>query len=239
MTFKGLIFVLVVLAACGDKKKMEIAYHENDQIEYEVPLIDGQRNGVLKEYYETGELKGFSTWSNGKLHGESKLFYKNGSLMQVNHHNHGSRCCESKFYSESEILREVQYFDDEGRLFDYEKFTVEGVRSTNLKSKSAIVIVEKDTLDYGETFKGFIRLGNREFNSIEVVLGDPSDRYILTNPKLPKADPLTGLLKIEETTTGVNTIKGVVVERDSTEGAELVIVPFEYSFYVRDNSVKS
>lgn len=235
MTFFNRIFIIICLTSLlsceGNKEKV---YYANGQLEYEVSIENGLREGRLTKYYEDGTVKGWSNWKQGQLNGESLFLFKNGQIEQKHNYIDGVRCCKSEFFSEDGALIEVQYLNENGTLIDYIKYGADGKQKRDVSSKKAIVIVESDTISYGESFNAIIRLGNREFDRIEVFLGDPNDKYILKNPKLSKIDSITAKLNYKDYEVGENTVTGVVVELDKSEGKkELVLVPFEYTFFVK------
>ena len=47
---------------------------------YERPYKNGKRDGIRKEYYETGRLKTEMPYKNGKTYGVTKSYHENGNL---------------------------------------------------------------------------------------------------------------------------------------------------------------
>jgi hypothetical protein len=47
---------------------------------WEMPYVNGKKNGVYKEYYESGALKWESSYVNDKRHGMQKRYYESGAL---------------------------------------------------------------------------------------------------------------------------------------------------------------
>lgn len=233
------MMLLFIFCSCSKSIEHEISYYESGELKFKVPLKNNFREGKLIEYFEDGKIKGYSNWYQGLLHGETKLFNQDGSLSQINRYNKGIRCCESSFYTSDGKLRETQFFDERGRLIDYIKYNEDGIQDLDIQTRMAIFIPERDTINEGDIYKTEIKLGNMHYNSIEVVLGDPTNKYILkNNPKLPKKNERTAQLEIEDYEIGLNTITGVVVERDSSrqKRKELIIIPFKHDFYVSPSS---
>jgi len=58
------------------------------------------QNGILKKYYETGELQSEETYKDGKLNGLDRRYYQNGKLWQEIHYKDGKFDGEFKEYRE-------------------------------------------------------------------------------------------------------------------------------------------
>ena len=228
-----LILLSIAVLSCGNQDK-EVVKYPNGEIKYEVTLKDGLREGKLTEYFVGGKVSAISNWKASKLEGESIVYYENGNINQQNFFKGGVRCCESKFYLEGGILREIQYFNNTGQLIDYVKLNADGSKDLDINTRMVLFIGGVDTVNIGEFYEAKIRLGNRQYNSIEAILGDPKDKFILTKEKLPKLDSITVLLRVKAIKFGSNKIEGVVVDIDADDRSEMVIVPFNKNYYVRD-----
>ena len=214
--FKILISLSIIISSCGSNREYTELY-PGGQVKLKVPLLENERHGKYMEFYEDGSIKRTSIYKRGKLHGETVFYYRTGEVEQLQEFRDGVRCCVSKFYLPDGSLREVQFYNEAGNLLDYTKYNKDGTQDMNIQTRVAIFITDQDSIKTGETFKAKIRLGNMEYNSIEVVLGDPTNKFILRdNPKLPKIDSKTALLEIDDYNLGLNQISGVVVERDSS-----------------------
>lgn len=231
--FCATIFVF----SCTEEINIEEEYYKSGQIKYQVPIRNGKRDGTLKEYYENGKLFAISKYEDGKLEGESKIYFESGKIKQKHIYKNGIRCCESKFYHKEGYLREIQFIDNKGRVKDYIKYKKDGSQDLSINTRRALIINEFDTIMLGEFYLAKIRLGNPQYNSIEAILGDPNDRKILLNEKLPKIDSVTALLKIKGEKLGENKITGVIVDIDINDRSEMVVIPFEHSFYVKQNKL--
>ena len=70
---------------CADKDGKPIngivkQYYENGNIWREMTIKNGRENGVEREYYESGQLHVVADVIDGKTHGLSKLYNENGQL---------------------------------------------------------------------------------------------------------------------------------------------------------------
>ena len=57
-----------------------IDYYDNGKLYFEGEYLNGQRNGIGKEYDYKGKLKFESIYLNGKRNGKGKEYYDNGIL---------------------------------------------------------------------------------------------------------------------------------------------------------------
>jgi len=217
------VLVLVLLISCS---KVERDYYPTGEIEHEVSLKDGKRNGKMFEYSVDGKVIAISYWINGKIDGESTIYFKNGAVSQRNQFKMGRRCCISEFFSEKGSLLEKQFIDSLGRVMDYIKYKPNGTQNLDKQSRKPIILTNKDTLDLGETFFATIRLGNRRFSKIEIVLSDTQGKEIVEKPRLPMLDSITGLIKIE-VNPGTNIINGFILEINDNYPDSILAIPFQ------------
>ena len=73
----------------------------------------GEKEGLWKEYYETGELLKETSWKNGKKNGLEITYYdKTGDLMSVEGYMDGTQHGIDKFFWEGGVLgQSVSYID--------------------------------------------------------------------------------------------------------------------------------
>jgi len=80
-----------------------------------------KKEGLYKEYYKSGELKGEGNWKDGKPHGEFKVYYKNGDVQIKMNYKEGKKDGISKsFYPKGVLMREERY--QEGTLLTDKSF---------------------------------------------------------------------------------------------------------------------
>jgi len=100
----------------GDRKVAEESY------------LDGQKNGLSRSYYQSGELFGETEWKNGQQHGKSRFFFKEGKPYLEMMYASGKRngYCISYFQNGAMEMESVykddlkegdwKYYDNEGNL---------------------------------------------------------------------------------------------------------------------------
>ena len=54
--------------------------YKSGKIEEDIPIVNGKRHGLYKEYYETGELRKEGNYQNGEKVGPAKTYYETGEL---------------------------------------------------------------------------------------------------------------------------------------------------------------
>ncbi|HYC83581.1 MAG TPA: hypothetical protein VEB86_00105 [Chryseosolibacter sp.] len=201
---------------------------------HEVPLKGGKRDGLFIQYFETGEVESKTYYAKGKRNGRSVIYYKNGKIRQDRVYKDGT-CLTAKDFTEEGFLRQVTTYDSAGRIFDYFSYNPDGTRDFAPLTKKAIFIVSRDTIALGEKYLAYIRLGNRQFDKVDVVLGDISDSQIVQkNPRLPKVDSLTAMVSFVPDSIGRNQITGVIFESSHSENSpdSMDVIPFKHYYYV-------
>lgn len=206
--------------------KKEVSYYKNGQLKHEVILKKGKYDGLGINYYESGKILSKTYWKDGKIDKASIFYYENGNIKQENEYRDGT-VLRSKNYTEEGLLEQITIWDSLGNIIDYNSYNKDGSR----KAKDPIFIPEGDTLILGETYPTLIRLGNRQYDNIEVVIGDIEDPDIAKkSPPLPKKDSLTSIINIKADSLGLRKISGIVIERSYPDSID--VIPFTHRFYV-------
>lgn len=230
--FLLLIFLTTILFGCKDKIEKQVTYFKSGTLKSESKLVNGKREGVSVDYYENGKVRGTAEWKQGKMHGEKIIYYTNGNKLEECRYSQ-DRCVYARDYSEDGFLREVTLYDSLGRVWDYFSYRKDGSRDFDRSRKDPIFIPQQDTVNFGYYYSPMIRLGNRQFPIVDVIIGDLSDKKIIKNNKrLPKIDSLTSIMKLKANNYGLNEVSGVVFEYNF-EMDSFDIIPFTHRFYVK------
>jgi antitoxin component YwqK of YwqJK toxin-antitoxin module len=75
------IVTLLMFTGCSNDENYEVVHHENGEIKYKVPIVNGKREGILMKYKENGELELKSKWENGIKEGFAIQYFDNGNVM--------------------------------------------------------------------------------------------------------------------------------------------------------------
>lgn len=73
----------------GEPDRYEKIYYDNGQLEIEGQLKDCTWDGLIKTYYETGELKSKEIRERGRNHGKSTFYYPNGVVYKNEEYRNG------------------------------------------------------------------------------------------------------------------------------------------------------
>ena len=232
-----LIAILLLMICCSKEKKApeEVEHYKNGQLKHQIPLNkNGKRNGLGISYYESGKIMAKTDWKEGQLDGKKVFYHENGKLQQVSEYRAGLPL-RVEDYTEEGVLRQVTVYDSSGRIFDYYNYRADGTRDFSYETKDPIFIPERDTVSVGENYITAIRLGNRQYSHVDVIIGDPNDpKIIKKNTPLPKKDSLTSILTIKADSAGLREVSGVVFERNQ-KWDSLDVTPFTHRFYVKPN----
>lgn len=229
----SILIVLLVFCCSKERKNTsdEVSYYKNGQIKHQIPVRNEKRNGLGISYYENGNIMAKSDWKDGKLDGQKVFYRENGKLQQVSQYRDGLPL-RVEDYTDDGYLRQITVYDSAGRIFDYYSYKRDGTRDFSFETKDPIFIVKKDTVSVGENYIAMIRLGNRQYSHVDVIIGDPGDPQIIKkNAPLPKKDSLTSILTIKADSAGPREISGVVFER-SLKWDSLHVTPFTHRFYI-------
>jgi len=82
MVLAAAIILAVTVKGCGltrDGVKKE--YYDTGQLLSEVTYKNFRRHGPYKEYYKNGKLKVETTFQNGKINGVAKAYDEDGTLI--------------------------------------------------------------------------------------------------------------------------------------------------------------
>jgi len=77
-----------------------------------------KREGLYKEYYKSGELKGEGNWKNGKPHGEFKIYWKTGDILKTMNYKEGKLDGVSKTFFGKDVLKREELHQEGTRLSD-------------------------------------------------------------------------------------------------------------------------
>ncbi|WKN43940.1 toxin-antitoxin system YwqK family antitoxin [Tunicatimonas pelagia] len=238
MNFKRIIIFIsvincILLLGCERQKYYKEEY-EDGSVKFIVPVKDNLYHGKMQYYFPDGAEEGFSTWYYGKQNGYAELLHKNGKVRQKLIYDMGKRADSAVLYREDGSLQEIQYYDSLERVFDYKKFTRDNVQDTAESTRMVMIVSESDTISLSETFTAYLRIGNRQGQAVEAVLGNYHEDSLLyaRKPRLKKIDNFTVKIEKKPIEPGKNFVRGVAIEVFD-EPKSISLYPFEYEFYVK------
>lgn len=110
---KKLLFILLLtipFIGFGQEGLVK-GYYENGQLRYEKNYKDGKLNGLTKIYLENGQLNLEGNYKDGKMNGYQKKWYENGQLKHEYNYKGGFEGL-FKTYDEKGKLKSVSIYID-------------------------------------------------------------------------------------------------------------------------------
>lgn len=173
-----IISVFALLQSC--QSDMEKSYYPSGNLEYKVPLSNGEYHGEMISYYENGKIKGKAIFENGDLRGEAigydslgnlystyqyqdnkkngsfKIYYPDGSVHVEGEYNEGKPHGKGfEYYPNGGLMRKYVY--SMGELIYMKAYTKEGVQYDSKLDINISKTVNKDSV--------VIELGYTEYDS--------------------------------------------------------------------------
>ena len=96
----------------GKKEGLVKTYYENGDLRAEANYKNGNLEGFVRYYYENGNLSSEENYKNGKLDGLSKTYYENGNLDSEANCKEGEPEGLVKTYYQNGALREEFIFKE-------------------------------------------------------------------------------------------------------------------------------
>lgn len=231
--FNFILCLALILTGCQQEK--EVYYFPNGSVNQEYFVQNGKRHGRALSYFENGVIQSEGQYEMGTPHGPFTYYYPNGNKKIEGQFKNGKKFDRLFFYREDGSLSSIEYYNDSGQVFDLEVYKKNGLRDTTFESKRVLFLPYKDTVRAGDNYEAQIRLGNRQYNSTKIIIGDPSDRNILRYEFLPRKDSLTSLLSIDDVKLGKNVVEGVALDLLIRDGEidSVMVIPFRHYFFVK------
>ena len=85
---KNILYTLALLVSFSSfgqdaKQGLVTEYYESGEVKYKVNYVDGKPQGEAIGYYKSGEVKHKVNYVDGKPQGEPKLYTKNGEIKKI------------------------------------------------------------------------------------------------------------------------------------------------------------
>lgn len=182
-----LLTCLIAILSCGKNSK-KTYYFESGELLSEIEYnSEGQKDGLLKEYYKTGELKTIESYKNGKLIDTTFGYDKTGTLTVKRYSINGLEMYEryqdnGRIRSKGQIIDTIltgwwEYYDKGGKIeqkIEYlnaaEDSLLKNKQHANqviwydqyqkviMDSSNYLTIELKDTIPMGELTLGYLDL---------------------------------------------------------------------------------
>jgi len=143
----------------GRKNGAQTGYYKNQKIMFIKNWVNDTLNGKSESFYENGKLKSEYYLSNNENDGGYSIYYESGNLKEKGNFEIGNIVEKIQFYDTSLLMKKLieRYFLINGENFLNEIIVLDRNQDTILeKSNFYKIIIPKDTLQLGETFKAEI-----------------------------------------------------------------------------------
>ena len=105
----------------GQKHGPVKSYYENGQIKRDCNFIDGKGHGSFKSYYENGQIEKDYNCTNGQKHGPFKSYHENGNLKNQLHYKNGNENGQFHSFYDNKAKYRDGNFDKNGLVKEYFK----------------------------------------------------------------------------------------------------------------------
>ncbi len=106
--------------ADDSEKSIEQDFYDNGQLKMEGPVVNGQRHGLWKSWYENGLKWSETTFKSGVKTGPTTTYYENGMMRYSGQYENDQRVGSWQFYNrEGKLEKSVDHDkSDEGTKTD-------------------------------------------------------------------------------------------------------------------------
>jgi antitoxin component YwqK of YwqJK toxin-antitoxin module len=191
-----IVFLIFIFLSC--KTKIKKYYFDSGELLSEVEVNrKGLNDGIIKEYYKSGQLKGISYYRDGTKIDTAKLFYINGNIKLIETYSNGEPMSTRKFYDTGELEVKMLRNNDGINQINFSK-TGEIIAKGNVKDGVKHGFWEYNDLSYGnKKIIEYLDIDKKEFiNQIKYydykgeIVRDSSKYFILKFPDTLKANKM-------------------------------------------------
>lgn len=206
------VLIFSLITDCRQPPEYDSYYYESGQLKEKFELHNEIWNGEYLSYFENGKLRSKGMYRDGKADGLFTYYHENGQKKIEGYFKRDLKTGEFQFFDTNGKLWRIEYFGENGDAIDFEVFKADGSRDFSEGTKRALIVPNLDTLKVGKSYEFEVRLGNRQFDRIEVKIGDANDKKTFLKSSLPNKDSLTAIMKINPRNPGDTLIRGVVLD---------------------------
>lgn len=138
----------------------------------EIPMKDGRRHGLAKEYHRNGKVFQELNYNNGIKEGEARQYYEGGPLAQITPYSKGKRSgVQRRYRADGTLSAEVTFNNDEPcrglveytlkgeKKKKYPTIVIEEVNRILASGKFLVVVSMSDKTNAVEFFEGKLAQG--------------------------------------------------------------------------------
>jgi|GEM_PF-4224323 len=223
----------------GRKNGVQTGYYKSKEIMFIKNWINDTLNGKSESFFENGKLKSVYYLSDNVYDGEYSIYYENGNLKEKGNFENGNVVEKIQFYDTTMLLKKLilRYYFYSGENQVNEIIALDKNQDTILeKSNFYKIIIPKDTIQLGETFKAEIILIAPYFKKSKMLIN-----FVIPGDSIHLRQIFTDSLRFEYSyvpkTSGLLPFAGLIEEvedkgyiNDSTEVRKMY---FFKNYYVR------
>lgn len=219
----------------GEKNGLFVEYYENGKIKREVPYKEGQIEGLVKNYDSIGNLIGKMDYKNNLRQGEFYGIYPSGAVeIKGFYKNDKPDSLGFQYYENGELYK--VYYYDMGNLRYYLAFDKE---KRVYDSKLPIIVkpmVKQEAYPINKPHEVIIKLDYSYFpnSRIRVIVGNLNEKNYLTDTTVVfNSDSLSTMYVDYPKKRGINEIAGEVAEIIMPDNLVMGRYFFRYQYNVK------
>lgn len=223
--------LILTFYSCSQNEGKEMYYYESGSVKEQFSISDGLRNGEYLSYYEDGSIRSRGNYSNGLEDGTFVFYYPNGVKLNEGNSKKGLRVGIYRSYDQGGALRRMDFYDENGNALYYKMYMPDGSRDFSSGTKKALFIPLLDTLEIDKEYQFQIKLGNAQFERIEVKIGNPRNKKTLLLPSLTNQDDSTAIINFSPKNLGDTSVTGVILDLKGV-AEKFDLTTFKHNFYI-------
>ena len=103
-----------------------IELHDNKQIKIEMEVLNGLKNGNIKQYYRSGKIQTLSNFRNGKLFGKFISYHDNGNEQIIAFYNNDLRMGSFEEFYDNQKLKLCGSYFNSLKIGEFEEYFKSG-----------------------------------------------------------------------------------------------------------------
>lgn len=239
---RSLFIILFVSFGCSNKKE-SISYYENHKVKCKCELLNNKKNGLEVCYFKDGKVKSTQNWEKGIQNGIFKEYYKNSNIYNISNFNDNLLNGKSTFWDTNGRLIETHYYIND-TLVDFVKKDNIDTNKLDEGFRMPLFFNKNDTIKLGTFYKTKIRLANRKYNQIKVMIlkiDTITDEFLINSFSksefyLPNVDSITSFYEVKPNKKGNYHFEGIIYEIDSLKeegNIKIFPKPFQKDIFVK------
>jgi antitoxin component YwqK of YwqJK toxin-antitoxin module len=109
----GLFIPILLLSGCKENGKEKKLFFQNGNASKHYYTVDDKIEGIMTDYYPSGEIKAIRHFENNKQSGKSTFYYQAGQIMEVQYYIDGMRIKgDTIFYEDGTLKYTSEFYND-------------------------------------------------------------------------------------------------------------------------------